>query len=108
MEIFDILTKEVNEKFDKMGYDLLKSQGYDVAGARKSHKRLLRLKRVMEKRGEELTYKSMRNTETGDLLLWYELVRPRADGSSELIAKSEVLKVVYTAKVGGKDEVQET
>lgn len=102
MEIFDLFTEEVNQKFDKMGYDLLRSNGYDVAGANKSYKRMAKLKRAMKSRGEELTYKDLMDKETGTVLIWYELVKV----TGELVAKSEAMKVVYTAMpMEGKDEV---
>lgn len=38
MEIFELLTADVNKKIDELGYQLLRTCGYDVTKVHKSKK----------------------------------------------------------------------
>lgn len=65
MEIFELLTADVNKKIDELGYQLLRTCGYDVTKVHKSKKKMRRLKKAMKRRGESLEYRTMVHRETG-------------------------------------------
>ena len=90
-DVFDLLTAEVNRKVDQLGYDLLKSRGYDVAKAHKSKKKMRRLKKTLRRRGESLCYQAMVDRDTGSILVWFEIV-DRKNG--ERLARSQGIKIV--------------
>lgn len=100
MEIFELLTADVNKKIDELGYQLLRTCGYDVAKVHKSKKKMRRLKKAMKRRGESLEYRTMVHRETGDLLIWFELVDRK---SGNIYAKSQGLKLIQ--RKGEKNEI---
>ena len=75
VDIFDLLGPEAAKPIDDLGYSFLKSQGYNVTGAAKSHKRRARLKDALEKRGETLYHRGAIDEECGSILVWFELYR---------------------------------
>lgn len=89
IDIFDLLPPEANKAIDKLGYDFLKSRGYNVKGVAKSYKRRARLKDAMKKRGEELRYRDVIDKEQKSIIIWFELYR-----DYELIARSQGIKFI--------------
>lgn len=99
IDILDFLPEEGMRAFDKLGYDFLAENGYNVEGATKSEKRRFEIKKELEKNGEALFYRGAVDKETQNILVWYEL--QKKDGT---IKRSNGIKFMPKKVEEGRDE----
>lgn len=99
IDILDFLPEEGMRAFDKLGYDFLAENGYNVEGASKSEKRRFEIKKELEDNGEALFYRGAVDKETQNILVWYEL--KKKDGT---IKRSNGIKFMSKKIEEGKDE----
>lgn len=99
IDILDFLPEEGMRAFDKLGYDFLAENGYNVEGASKSEKRRFEIKKELEDNGEALFYRGAVDKETQNILVWYEL--KKKDGT---IKRSNGIKFMPKKIEEGKDE----
>lgn len=99
IDILDFLPEEGMRAFDKLGYDFLAENGYNVEGASKSEKRRFEIKKELEDNGEALFYRGAVDKETQNILVWYEL--KKKDGT---IKRSNGIKFMPKKVEEDKDE----
>lgn len=99
IDILDFLPEEGMRAFDKLGYDFLAENGYNVEGANKSEKRRFEIKKELEDNGEALFYRGAVDKETQNILVWYELKK-----KDVTIKRSNGIKFMPKKVEEGKDE----
>lgn len=99
IDILDFLPEEGMKAFDKLGYDFLAANGYNVEGAIESEKRRFEIKKELEKNGETLFYRGAVDKETQNILVWYEL-----KAKAGTIKRSNGIKFMPRKVEEGKDE----
>ena len=89
-DILDHLPEEVGAAVDRLGYDLLQSNGYHTRGADSSKKILRRLERDLKRNGHVLEYCTRPGAETGTVLLFFRLL----DREGAELGRSQTMKIV--------------
>ncbi len=96
IDILDMLPSEAIVAVDKLGYDFLSSQGYDVVGAVDSVDKRKKIKEKLKAEGKELTYRGAIDSVTQAILVWYELT------SKDNVVRSNGIK--FLPKGDGEDD----
>lgn len=86
IDIFNLLSQEMCNKVDELGYSFLKECGYDTNNALKSSTVRAKLKKQLDKDGRVLTYKGLIN-EKKEILIYFHLVKK----GTETLEKPEIL-----------------
>ena len=100
-EIFDILPQECMVKIDELGYGFLADNGYKTDKCIKFEKRRKQLANAMKRHSEELVYKTAIDSESGRILLWFELIR-----AGKKVATSRGICFVREGEMHDKDSGQ--
>ena len=95
IDIMDLLSQEMCDKADELGYSFLKECGYDTDNAMQSATVRSRLKKKLEKDGRVLTYKGLIN-EKKEILIYFHLVKKGTENSDkpEILLTSKGIKFV--------------
>ena len=106
IDVFDLLSPEMSQKVDELGYSFLQECGYKVNNATQSASVRSKLKRQLDKDGRVLTYKGLLDNETREILIYFHLVKKGTENSDkpEILMTSKGLK--FVPKAGGESEQQ--
>lgn len=93
VDVLDILPQEAINAIDNLGYEFLKSQGYDTERAAESEAKRKEIKKALTKDGKKLFYRGATDKETGAILVWYEL-----ESEGKCVARSQGIKFIPKKK----------
>lgn len=93
LDVLDILPQEAINAIDNLGYEFLKSQGYDTEGAIESEAKRKEIRKALTKDGKKLFYRGATERETGAILVWYEI-----EVQGKCVARSRGIKFFQKPK----------
>ena len=93
VDILDMLPPECVSEVDRIGYEFLEKNGYNVAGAESSKEAREAIREEMQKRGEVLKYSGAIDGQNKVILVWFTLSKGR-----KIIARSRGMKFIVKEK----------
>lgn len=100
--IFDYVTEEMSNKIDDIGYDFLKSLGYDTEGDRNTYSYSNKIKRQLKEHNHALLYQGAFNNK-GEMLIYFQIAELGTEKSKtpKILFTSQGIKFVPRRKDGG-------
>lgn len=102
VSVLDYVTEEMSNKIDDIGYEFLKSLGYDTEGDRATYSFTNKIKRQLKEHKHALLYQGAYN-DKGEMLVYFQIAELGTEKSKtpKILFTSQGIKFVPKRKDGG-------